>query len=138
MMPHSPERFEFRFAPRYRRFGRVFGVTPRRAWVDVHDDELEVRFGFWYVATGLRNITDVEVTGPYSFLKTAGPARLAVTDQGLTFATNGDRGALVRFRVPVVGIEPLGIVRHPELTVTVADVDSLATLLRARIAADEA
>jgi hypothetical protein len=134
----EPERFEFRFAPRYQRFARVFGVTPERAWVDVHDDELEVRFGFWHVATGLRNVTHVEVTGPYSFYRTAGPARLAVIRHGLTFATNGDRGVLVRSRVPVVGIEPLGVFRHPELTVTVADVDSLASLLRGRIATDEA
>jgi len=33
----------------------------------------------------------------------------------------------------VRGLDPLGIVRHPELTVTVADVDGLADLLRARL-----
>ena len=73
-----------------------------------------------------------EITGPYAFWKTAGPARLAITDRGLTFATNGDRGVLVRFANRVRGIDPLGLVRHPELTVTVADVDGLAELLRAR------
>jgi len=77
-------------------------------------------------------------TGPYAFLKTAGPARLTVSDRGLTLATNRDRGVLITFRVPVPGIEPLGLLRHPELTVTVADVDSLATLLRARIATNHA
>ena len=84
--------------------------------------------------TPLTNITDVEVTGPYAFWKTAGPARLAITDRGLTFATNGDRGVLILFETPVRGLDPLGILRHPELTVTVADVDGLADLLRTRAA----
>ena len=56
----------------------------------------------------------------------------AITDRGLTFATNGERGVLIRFETPVRGLDPLGILRHPELTVTVADVDGLADLLRAR------
>jgi len=62
--------------------------------------------------------------------KTAGPARLAVTDIGLTFASNGDRGDRVDFAEKVAGTDPLGLLRHLELTVTVADVEGgLATLL---------
>jgi hypothetical protein len=78
----------------------------------------------------LANVADVAVTGPYAFWKTAGPARLAITDRGLTFATNGDRGVLISFDKPVRGLDPLGILRHPELTVTVREVDRLAELLR--------
>jgi hypothetical protein len=85
------------------------------------------------VQTPLANVVAVEVTGPYGFLKTAGPAHLGITDRGLTFATNGDRGVLMTFREPVPGIEPTGWLRHPELTVTVADVDGLVSLLRERI-----
>ena len=70
--------------------------------------------------------------GPYAFWKTAGPARLAITDRGLTFATNGDRGVLISFHKPVRGLDPLGILRHPELTVTVSEVDRLAELLRTK------
>ena len=77
-------------------------------------------------------MTDVSITGPYAFWKTAGPARLAVTDRGLTFATNGDRGVLILLRKPEPGLDPLGMIRHPELTVTVADVAGLASLLRER------
>ncbi len=127
-------RFEFRFDPAYRRLARLFGVTPRTAWVEVGDETLDARFGPWHVRTPLANIAGIDVTGPYAFVKTAGPARLAVTDRGLTFATNGDRGVLVTFGSPVPGLEPLGVLRHPELTVTVADVGTLASLLRARIA----
>jgi hypothetical protein len=100
--------------------------------VEVDEETFLARFGPWRVRTPLTNITDVEVTGPYAFWKTAGPARYAITDRGLTFATNGDRGVLISFEKPVRGLDPLGILRHPELTVTVADVDGLADLLRGR------
>jgi len=128
----SKRRFEFAFAPAYRRIAWALRVNPETARVEVGDDLFDARFGPWRVRTPLTNITGVDVTGPYAFWKTAGPARLAVTDRGLTFATNGDRGVLVLFETPVRGLDPLGIFRHPELTVTVADVDGLADLLRAR------
>jgi hypothetical protein len=126
------ERFGFAFARAYRLSARAFGITPATAWVDVGGEELDARFGPWRVSTPLANVTNAEVTGPYAFLKTAGPARLAITDRGLTFATNGDRGVLIAFRTPVRGLDPLGVLRHPELTVTASEVDRLAELLRTR------
>jgi hypothetical protein len=122
-------RFPFRFDPTYRRLARLFGVTPERAWVDLGEEVLEARYGRWRVRTPKSNIVGVEVTGPYSILKTAGPARLAITDSGLTFASNGDRGVCVSFRSPVAGIDPFGRIRHPTLTVTVLDVDGLVEAL---------
>jgi hypothetical protein len=124
-----PVRFPFRFDPVYRRLARLFAVTPERAWVDVGEDELHVRYGRWRVRTPMSNVAGVEVTGPYAFLKTAGPARLAITDRGLTFASNGDLGACLSFHSPVAGIDPFGLIRHPELTVTVLDVDGLVEAL---------
>jgi hypothetical protein len=124
------DRFHFAFGPAYRLPARAFGISPATAWVEVGDDTLDARFGPWRVSTPLANVGDVAVTGPYAFWKTAGPARLAITDRGLTFATNGDRGVLISFHKPVRGLDPLGIVRHPELTVTVREVDRLAQLLR--------
>lgn len=126
------DRFPFAFDPRYQRVNRWFGVTPQRSGVTVDEHELAARFGRWQLRTPLSNISDVSITGPYAFLKTAGPARLGVTDLGLTFATNGVRGVLITFRERVPGIEPLGILRHGELTVTVADVDRFAELVRRR------
>jgi hypothetical protein len=125
----TSERFDFAFARAYRTPALAFGITPATSWVEVRDQTFEARFGPWRVSTPLANISDVAVTGPYAFWKTAGPARLAITDRGLTFATNGDRGVLISFRKPVRGLDPLGILRHPELTVTVADVDRLAARL---------
>ena len=124
------DRFHFAFGPAYRLPARAFGISPATAWVEVGDDTLDARFGPWRVSTPLANVADVAVTGPYAFWKTAGPARLAITDRGLTFATNGDRGVLISFHTPVRGLDPLGVLRHPELTVTVSEVDRLAQLLR--------
>jgi hypothetical protein len=128
----SQQRFTFRFAPAYRRAAIVFGVTPDRTWVKVDADTLHARFGPWQLRTATANVRDVQITGPYAFLKTAGPARLSLTDRGLTFATNGDRGVLISFHQPVPGIEPTGRLRHPELTVTVADVEGLVSAVRPR------
>jgi hypothetical protein len=129
------ERFDFAFAPTYRLPGAIFGVWPANAWVEVRDSELYVRYGPWRVTTPLSNITRVSITGPYAYPKTAGPARLAITDRGLSFTPNGDRGVLIRFAVPVRGFDPFGLLRHPELTVGVAEperlVDCLNTALQA-------
>jgi hypothetical protein len=122
--------FGFAFAPSYRLAAATFGITPRTARVDIGDGAFDARFGPWRVTTPLTNVKAVAITGPYHFIKTAGPARLAVTDRGLTFATNDRRGVLVRFRAYVRGLDPLGLIRHPELTVTVADVEGLAAALR--------
>jgi hypothetical protein len=117
--------FPFRFTPAYRAVGAVFGVTPRRAEVSLAGGWLRVRFGPWSVATPMTNVAGVEVTGPYSLVKTAGPAHLSLNDRGLTFATNPERGLCIRFAEPVPGLEPSGRLRHPALTVTVEDVDGL-------------
>jgi hypothetical protein len=125
------QRFEFRFDPAYRRAARPFGITPGRAWVQIDDERLVARYGPWRLETPLSNIRSVEITGPYRFYRTAGPARLGVSDAGLTFASNGERGVLISFRKRVPAIDPLGVLRHPELTVTVADVDGLVRALGA-------
>ena len=122
-------RFPFRFDPRYLRLSQLVGVTPERAWVDVREGEFEARFGPWRVRTPLDNIAGVEVTGPYVFLKTAGPARLGISDRSLTFASNGDRGVCITFHAPVTGIDRFGWIHHPELTVTPLDVDGLMDAL---------
>jgi hypothetical protein len=113
-------------------------VTPTTAWLEVSQTTFDAHFGPWRVTTPLANISGVEVTGPYLFIKTAGPARLAVTDRGLTFATNGERGVLVSFHEPVTGLDRFGVLHHPELTVTVADVDGLAAALRSRMGPGDA
>lgn len=120
--------FPFAFAASYRNPARLFGITPERALVTVTGKELIARFGPWRVQTPLSNVAGAVVTGPYRWIKTAGPARLAITDRGLTFATNADHGVEIRFHEPVQGIEPRGWLRHPTLTVTVTNYPALAML----------
>jgi hypothetical protein len=127
------ERFEFAFHPKYRPLARPFGITPSKAWVEVSDTKFYARFGPFRLSTPLSNIAAVAVTGPYAMFKTAGPARLGITDGSLTFASNGDRGVLLRFATPVRGKGRLRLLRHPELTVTVAEPERLATVLDARV-----
>jgi hypothetical protein len=125
------QRFGFRFAPAYRLAARPFGITPERAWVQVDDEHLLANYGPWRLRTPLGNVRRVAITGPYRFYRTAGPARLGITDGGLTFASNGERGVLLSFRKRVPAIDPLGLIRHPELTVTVGDVRGLLSALGA-------
>lgn len=124
-------RFDFYFAPAYRVAARPFGIRPENAWVQIDDEHLLANYGPWRLRTRLENLSRAEITGPYRFYRTAGPARLGITDGGLTFASNGDRGVQLSFRERVPAIDPLGLIRHPELTVTVADVHGLANAIGA-------
>ncbi len=126
----SASRFPFLFAPSYRLPAAAFGVTPWTAYVDVDDEHLTARFGLWRFSTPRSNIAQVCVTHDYAWLKTAGPAHLSFSDQGVTFATNGDRGVCVQLHEPVPAIAPFGMLPHPGITLTVADCDGLAALLR--------
>ena len=106
-------------------------MTPATAEVVLTDDRLVARFGPWLCTTPYGNITDACVTGPYTAVKAIG-ARLSLTDSGLTFGTNTDAGVCISFDRPVRGLDPLGVLRHPALTVTVADVEGLAEAVRER------
>jgi len=119
-------RFDFAFDAAYRLPALLFGVTPATAGVVVDDDELRIRFGPWFVRTPLDNIKAGGGRGPYGYVKTAGPARLSLADRGITFATNGDRGLCIDLHEPIAGIDPVGAIRHPNITVTVADPAGLA------------
>jgi hypothetical protein len=123
---------DFRFSRPYLLAGFVFGVRPSTCCVRVSTDGVAIKFGLWHATVSLDNIADAVLTGPYNFLKTAGPARLSLADRGVTFATNGDRGVCIKLHRPIRAIEPSGLIRHPGITVTVADCDALAEALQPR------
>ncbi len=110
-------------------WSRPFGVRPSAGYVEVDGDRLTARFGPWCVATGVDNVTGVRTTGPYSWWRVVGPARYSLADHSLTFATRTDVGVEISFAEPVAGLDPMGVVRHPSLTVTVADPDALVAAL---------
>ena len=108
---------------------RALGVSPRTARVDVTDSHLDVRFGPWSCRTPLTNVKDVQITRDYTALKAIGP-RGSFADLGATFGTSTVGGVCVCFHEKVSALTPAAI--HPGLTVTVGDMEGLATLLRAR------
>jgi hypothetical protein len=127
------EVFGFEFDALHRRVSRLFGVSERNAVVTLHDTQFEACFGPWRMSTPYGNISAVEVTGPYQLVKTIGPPRLSIADRGLSFASNSRAGVCLNFRDAVPGVEPTGRLRHPNLTVTVADPAGLAAALRSRL-----
>lgn len=122
-------RFEFEFEDRVRPAAAAFGAVSRRTWVEVGDGELRIRFGFFRLTTPLANITGATVTGPYSWLRIAGPPRLSLADRGITFATTTRGGVCIQFAEPVAMRPPYGPLRHPGATVTVTRAEELAALL---------
>jgi hypothetical protein len=78
---------------------------------------------------GPANLQEVRLTGPYRWHRAIGP-RLSLADHGLTFGSTTARGVCLLFREPVPGIGPLGLIRHPNLTLTAADPERLAATVR--------
>jgi hypothetical protein len=59
-----------------------------------------------------------------------GCPRLSLADHGLTFGTTTTRGVCLQLRDPVPGIDPIGLIRHPNLTLTLADPQRFAAAMR--------
>ncbi len=121
--------FEMAFDPRFRLPLAALGVTPATAHVTITPDRLIACFGPWACRTAPSNVRAVHLTGPYRWYRAIGP-RLSLADHGLTFGTTAARGACLLLREPVPGIDPLGVIRHPGLTVTVADPEGFAASVR--------
>jgi hypothetical protein len=124
--------YPFAFTPSFAFVLRAIGVRPDSSGLRICDGKLEVRFGPWRLATPLSNISGAELSGPYRIWKVLG-ARLSLADRGLTFGTNPAEGACIRFHRPVPGIEPTGLLRHPAVTVTVAEPRLLVERLRRQL-----
>ena len=92
-------------------------------------DRLVACFGPWVCHTATSNVGAVSLTGPYHWYRAIGP-RLSLADHGLTFGTTTTRGVCLQLRDPVPGIDPLGLIRHPNLTLTIADPQRFAVAVR--------
>ncbi|MDP1818561.1 MAG: hypothetical protein Q8K58_01535 [Acidimicrobiales bacterium] len=121
--------FAFAFDPLFRLPALAAGVTPDNAVVEVDGQQVRVRFGTWRMEVDRDNITEVTATGPYLPWKVIGPPHLSFKDRGITFATNRKRGVCMQLAEPLPGIEPTGRIKHPAVTVTVAEPDQLVELL---------
>ena len=121
--------FEMEFDPRFRLPLAALGVTPATAHVTVTTGRLVACFGPWACRTTPANIQAVRVTGPYRWRRAIGP-RLSLADHGLTSGTATAPGVCPLLREPVPGIDPLGLIRHPGLTLTVTDPQRFAATVR--------
>jgi hypothetical protein len=128
---HDTLAFRFRFDQPFTAIARLLGITPESSIVELTSQRLDVRFGPWRVCTPRSNVESAIVSGPYFLPKVIGPPHLSMRDRGLTFATNAEAGVCISFTEPVPGIEPLGRILHPALTVTVEDPLSLVSWLTA-------
>ncbi len=122
-------RFEFAFEKKYLPALAAIGVTPLTAKVDLSQKTLDARFGPWRCRTSVKNIRCVSRTGPFSAVKAIG-ARGSFADRGATFGTTTVGGICVEFREPVKILDPSGIILHPGLTLTVADLEGFEEALR--------
>lgn len=128
------EQYPFAFERRFVPMLLLLGIREENALVSISDDEFVATFGPWRLATPTSNLKDVRITRDYHWLKAIGP-RGSFVDRGATFGTNTRAGVCVCFHDPVGALFGPRILRHPGLTVTVADVDGLAAAVRRRIGA---
>ena len=125
------EQFEFAFEPRFRPMLAMIGVTPGTAHVTLTPDRLVARFGPWTCETAITNVREVCRTGPYRWFTAIGP-RGSFVDRGLTFGTTTNGGVCVLLREPVPGLVPVGSLRHPGITLTLAEPERFVSSLRRR------
>ena len=129
--PLSIEQFDFKFDAQFRPFLALIGVTSGTAHVTLTADRLVARFGPWTCETPIGNVRDVCRTGPYHWYKAIGP-RGSFVDRGLAFGTTTSGGVCVLLREPVPGLAPVGPLRHPGITLTLAEPERFVSSLRRR------
>ena len=125
------EQFEFEFDARFRPMLAMIGVTPGTAHVTLTRDRFVARFGPWTCETSITNVREVCHTGPYQWYKAIGP-RGSFVDRGVTFGTTTKGGVCVLFDEPVPGLAPIGALRHPGITLTLAEPERFVSSLRRR------
>jgi hypothetical protein len=120
--------FPMAIEPRWRFVLWLWGVTARRAFVRLDDNQFNARYGFFSLTTMVDNVEGWTITGPYRWWRAIG-LRSNWPFREWAFDTNARAGVDLRFRRSVRFAR---IVRASVLTVTVADPDALAAALAAR------
>jgi hypothetical protein len=90
-------RFSIRVGDRSRLFLRVaFGVTRDRAWVDVGEGVIRVRFGRFLVTAPIENAVRWRIEGPWRWVTAIG-VRMNLLNRELSFAGSPRGGVRVDF-----------------------------------------
>lgn len=132
------EAFSFAFEPPLDTWARWFAIVPTRSFIRLDDHGIEAMYGSWRVATAWSNVRSVERTGPYRSWKVAGPVRMSWADRGITMAATTAGGVCLHLHESVPGLDPLGLVRHPSVTLGVEDVDGVVHAIESRLEAARA
>jgi hypothetical protein len=117
-------RFPIRVGRRSRLVLLLFGVRTNNAYVDLGDDGLDARFGFFRVRTPTSNLASWRIEGPWLWITAIG-VRLSIRHHDLTFGGTNKGGVRVNFQEPV---RCFGV-RVPALYLTVDDLEGFAAAL---------
>lgn len=121
------QHFGYAIDKRYLPLLVLFGLRPSKDGVTLTDDgSLVATFGLFKLATPLANISDAHITRDYRWWTAVG-VRGSRVDDGLTFGTNDNAGVCIHFDEKVPSV--LRRSGHSALTVTVADLEELTTVL---------
>jgi hypothetical protein len=121
----SPVRFAFPFEGLWRWGVLPWGVTPSRAWAEVDDREVRVRFGPWHVEIPLANVRRFEIQPPYRWWRAIG-VRTTFRRWDVSFCSSTRGGVYLEFERPMRWWS----FGHPGFTLTLADPDAFAAELR--------
>ena len=124
----SSERFPIRIGRRSALALRlVFRVTPERAWADIGDDGLTIRFGRAEFAADRSNLRQWRIEGPFQWITAIG-IRMSVRHRDVSFAGSPHGGVRIDF-VRRVRWGPFNV---PAVWVGADDLEAFAAALAAR------
>ena len=120
-------RFAYRLDPRSIVL-RLFGVHGAEdAWVDLGEDTLMARFGWFSATSPFANIASWRIEGPWKWITAIG-VRRSFRHADITFGGSPTGGVRLDFREPI----KVGPIKTPALYLTVEDLDGLGEALAAR------
>jgi hypothetical protein len=94
-------RYPIRIGPRSRLLLRVaFGVTPDRAWAEIGDGMVRVRFGRFELAVAIASVVRWRIEGPWAWITAIG-IRRSIRHGDVSFAGSPRGGVRLDFRAPV-------------------------------------
>jgi hypothetical protein len=121
-------RYPIRIDRRFRWVLLLFGVRAANAFIDLNDDELAARFGFYGLRTPISNIQRWEISGPYRALTAIG-VRRGIQRGDVTFGGSVHGGVRVDFHHPP---RWFGIFHPPAFYFTLDDLDGFGAELSRR------
>ena len=123
----SARRFAYRLGPRSIIL-RLFGVRGAKdAWVDLDDDTLTAKFGWFGAITPIANIASWRIEGPWKWITAIG-VRRSFRHADITFGGSPAGGVRLDFRERI----KVGPIKTPALYLTVEDLEGLGEALAAR------